>query len=114
MRDNLLDLGGLPPSSPGLKSQLLRDFFSLLLSLWTVLRLNPSSAKQWILQMQLVVTSRDKYYKTFQVTAPLVPTISSLPILIPGWWYHGASMVGVFNRPFDFKYELEAKIGIGT
>ena len=38
-----------------------RDFFSLLLSWWTVLRSNPSSAKLWISQLQLVVTSRAKY-----------------------------------------------------
>ena len=38
-------------------------FFSLLLSLWTVLRSDPSRAKQWILRMQLVVTSIAKYYK---------------------------------------------------
>ena len=38
-------------------------FFSLLLSLWTVMRSNPSSAMQWISQMQLPVTSWAKYYK---------------------------------------------------
>ena len=38
-------------------------FFSLLLSLWTVLRLNPSSAMQWISQMQSAVMSTAKYYK---------------------------------------------------
>ena len=32
-------------------------------SLWTALRLNPSSAKQWNIQIQLAVTSRAKYYK---------------------------------------------------
>ena len=52
-----------PPSSPRFKSRLRLDFFSLLLSLWTVLRLNPSSAKQWISQMQLAVTFRAKCYK---------------------------------------------------
>ena len=42
-----------PPNSPGFESRLCHDFFSLLLSRWTVLRLNPSSsAMQWILQMQ--------------------------------------------------------------
>ena len=42
-----------PPSSPGYESRLCHDFISLLLSRWTVLRLNPSSsAMQWILQMQ--------------------------------------------------------------
>ena len=35
-------------------------FFTLLLSWWTVFRLKPSSVKQWILQMQLAVTSRAK------------------------------------------------------
>ena len=30
-----------PPGSPGFKSQLCQDFLSLLLSLWTVLRLKP-------------------------------------------------------------------------
>ena len=40
-------------------------FFSEPLSLWTVLRSNPSSAKQWISQLQLAVTSRGKYYNFF-------------------------------------------------
>ena len=40
-------------------------FFSLQISLWTVLRSNPSMAKQWISQMQLVVTSKAKYYKKY-------------------------------------------------
>ena len=40
---------------------------SLLLSLRTVLRPNPSSAKQWISQMQLVVTSVAKYFKKSSV-----------------------------------------------
>ena len=39
------------PSSLGFQSQLCLDFFSLLLSLSTVLRSNPSSAKQWISQI---------------------------------------------------------------
>ena len=56
----------LPPSSPGLESQLRQDFFSLLLILRAVLRSKPSSAKQWILQMQLAVTSRAKYYTKTQ------------------------------------------------
>ena len=51
----------LHPAAPGLN--LGRDIFSLLLSLWTVLRSNPSSAKVWISQMQLAVTSRAKYSK---------------------------------------------------
>ena len=51
-----------PPSSPGFASRHHGDFFSLLLSWWTVLRLNPSSVKQRISQMQLVVTSRAEYY----------------------------------------------------
>ena len=42
-----------------------RDFFSLLLSLWTVLWLNPSSAKQWILEMQLAMKSRARFYNFF-------------------------------------------------
>ena len=37
----------------------------LLLSLWTALRSNLSSAKQWVSQMQLAVTSRAKYYKKY-------------------------------------------------
>ena len=41
-----------PPSSPMFESRLLQYFFSLLLSLWTVMRSNPSSAKQLISQMQ--------------------------------------------------------------
>ena len=43
------------------------DFFSLPLSLWTVLRTNPSSAKQWISQMLLAVTYRAKYYKKMKI-----------------------------------------------
>ena len=39
------------------------EFFSLLLSLWIVLRSNPSNAMQRISQMQLVVKSRARYYK---------------------------------------------------
>ena len=38
-------------------------FFSLLLSWWTVLRSNPSSAEQWISQIHLEVMSRAKHYK---------------------------------------------------
>ena len=52
-----------PPSGLGFESQLSQDFFSLLLSLRTVLRSKPSSAMQWISQMQLAVTSRVKYFK---------------------------------------------------
>ena len=52
-----------PPSSPGFESCLYRDFFPLLLSLWTVLRSNPSSAKKQISQMRLAVTSRANHYK---------------------------------------------------
>ena len=40
-------------------------FFSLLLSLWTVFRSNPSSVKEWISQMELAVMSRAKYYKNW-------------------------------------------------
>ena len=50
-----------PPSSPRFESQLRWDFFSLLLSLRTVLRSNPSSAMQWISQVQLAVTSKAKH-----------------------------------------------------
>ena len=53
----------LPTQQPRFESWLCPDFFSLHLSLWTALRSNPSSARQWISQMQLVVTSRAKYYK---------------------------------------------------
>ena len=38
-------------------------FLFILLSLWTALRLNPSSAKQWISQMQPAVMYRAKHYK---------------------------------------------------
>ena len=63
-------LSCFPPSSPGFKSQLRRDFFSLLLSSWTVLRSNPSSTKQWISQMLLLVaTSGAKYYKKISIVA---------------------------------------------
>ena len=47
-----------PLSSPVCESRLHRDFFSLLFSLWTVLRLKPSSAKQRISQMHLAKTFR--------------------------------------------------------
>ena len=57
------------PSSLGFKFWLCRDFSSLPLSLWTVLRSNHSSAKQWILQMQLAVTSRAKYFKKVHIKA---------------------------------------------
>ena len=62
----------LPPSSPGLKSWHRQDFFSLHLTWWTVLRSNPSSAKQWISQMQLAVTSRatKKVYVWFRLIDP--------------------------------------------
>ena len=50
----------LSTQQPWLKCRLRRDFFSLLLSLRIVLRSNPSSGKQWILQMQLAVRSRAK------------------------------------------------------
>ena len=68
-----------PPSSPGFESRLsqdffLREYFSLLLSSWTVLRTNPTSAMQWILQMQTAVTSvtsRVKYYKKPSFHYPL-------------------------------------------
>ena len=52
-----------PPSSPRSESRLCRDFSSLLLSGWTVSSSNPSSAKQWISQTQLAVTSRSKNNK---------------------------------------------------
>ena len=52
-----------PPSSPGCKSRQCQDFLSLLLSLWTESRSNPSIAKQSISQFQLAVTNRAKYYK---------------------------------------------------
>ena len=42
-------------------------FLSLLLSWWKVLRSNPSSAKQWISQLQLALTSRAKYHKKVAV-----------------------------------------------
>ena len=54
------------PTAPGL-SPSYGKFLSFLLSLWTVLRLDPSSAKQWISQILLVVTSRAKYYKKVYV-----------------------------------------------
>ena len=44
------------------------NFFSLLLSLWTVLRWSPSNAKQWISQMQLAVASRAWYSKKCYAT----------------------------------------------
>ena len=49
-----------PPSNHGFKSSLRLYIFSLLLSLWTVLR---SSVKQWISQMQRAVKFRSKYHK---------------------------------------------------
>ena len=53
----------LPTQQPWVQIPAPWVFFSLLLSLWTELRLNQSSAKQWILQMQLAATSRAKHYK---------------------------------------------------
>ena len=55
----------LPTQKPRVRieSRLRRDFFSLLLSLITVLRLSPSSAKQWISPMQLALMSKAKYNK---------------------------------------------------
>ena len=50
-----------PSSSPGFESQLRCDFFSLLFSLWAVLRSNPSRAKQRISQMQLAAMSTSCY-----------------------------------------------------
>ena len=47
------------PSNPGSAEIFSPDC----LVLWAVLRSNPFSAKQWISQMQLAVTSRAKYYK---------------------------------------------------
>ena len=41
------------------------EIFSLLLSLWTVLRSSPPSAKQRISQIQLAVTSTAEYFKKF-------------------------------------------------
>ena len=54
-----------PPSNPRFESWLRQVFFSVLLSLWTILRLNPSTAKQWISQMQLTMTYRAKCYKKY-------------------------------------------------
>ena len=54
----------LSTEQPGVRiSALPRFFFSLLHSLWTVCRSNPSSAKQLISQLRLAVTSRAKHYK---------------------------------------------------
>ena len=54
-----------PPSTPGFESQLCGYFFYLLLYLWTELRTNRSSAKEWISQTQLEMTSIAKYFKYF-------------------------------------------------
>ena len=43
-------------------------FLSLLLSLWAVLRSNPSSAERLISEIQLAMTSRAKYYKKVTCT----------------------------------------------
>ena len=60
------ELGGkhscFPTSCPG-SNPGSANIFSLLLILWTLLRLNTSSAKQCISQMQLAVMSRAKCYK---------------------------------------------------
>ena len=50
-----------PTRSPWFESRLPQDYLSFLLSLWTVLRLYPSSAKQWISQTQLKVPCRVKH-----------------------------------------------------
>ena len=52
-----------PFSSPWFETHQRQDFFSLLLSLWTALRSNTSSAEKWISQMQSSVKSRAKHYK---------------------------------------------------
>ena len=69
---NFDDIGGwvaqrkhscFPPSSPEFDSWPSQIFLSWLLSWWTEMRLNSSRAKQLILQIQFVVTSRAKYNK---------------------------------------------------
>ena len=52
-----------PPSSPGFKSCHSQYFFTLQIISKNVLRLNPSSAKQWISQTQVALMSRAKCYK---------------------------------------------------
>ena len=74
-----------PPSSPGYESRLGQDFFSLLLSLWTVLRSNPSNAKQWISQMQLAVTSAAKYYKILSMFSFGLPVDNECCLNDPFW-----------------------------
>ena len=48
----------LPTPATGSNPGSAEILFSLLFSLWTVSKSNPSSAKQWISQMQIAVTSR--------------------------------------------------------
>ena len=63
---------------PGFESWLRRDFFSLMLSWWTELRLNPSSAKQLISQTQLSVKSRaQKYLEMLQLWDTYISVIAS-------------------------------------
>ena len=66
MEDLILNLRGCVAQHPRFESG--SNFISLLLSSWTVLKLNPSCAKQWNSQMQLVVKSRAKYYKNTLIT----------------------------------------------
>ena len=70
-------------SIPGFKSRL--HHFSLLLSLWTVLISNPSSAKQQgILPMQLAATSQAKCYKKHPTSTDSNPTNLFKASLNPG------------------------------
>ena len=52
----------LPTQQPWVRSPAQPGFFSLMRSLWTGLRLNSSSAMQWISKMQLTLTSKAKHY----------------------------------------------------
>ena len=113
-----------PPSSPGFESQLCQDFFSWLLSLWTVLRSNPSSAQQWILQMQFMVTSRPKYNKkswSLRFNGPQIWLVlgapdqtsakfhlsEKLPLLFELLSFH---LIGFF-REFEFREKKNEKRG---
>ena len=92
------------PSSPGFESRLYREFFSIVLSLWTLLRSNPASAKQWISQMQLVVASRARYYQNNH-THTLIgsgPNEKREPQKLPV-----STVVGLSLRTLFFKNEVK-------
>ena len=58
------------------------EFFSLLLCLWTALRWNPSSAKQWISQMELAGMSTARLYNFLSNLGRFAPKTVHLDMLL--------------------------------